>query len=191
MNPFVSEKEKEELPSYIQFGLKVRETLQESFKDGVEFPSPDNIKGIEDLFDFAKNTVNGKWNSLNNKIKRDEIPKGIDIKSQLLAKLGGNADYLKNKSSERVSSGERYYLCGIAIFAKLFEKKLIIKTESGKYSIGDTKECINAISEISNDIIPLYTDDSSKSEDVEKYINKIRELKDDPQIKEFIEHLKE
>ncbi|MFZ2969674.1 MAG: hypothetical protein WA063_00850 [Minisyncoccia bacterium] len=128
---------------------------------------------------------------LNNKIKRDEVPEGVDLRSQLLAKLGGNVDYLKNKSSERVSSGERYYLCGIAIFVKLFEKKLIIKTQSGKYSIGDTKECINAISEMSNDLVPLYTDDSSKPEDVEKYIDKIRELKNNSQIKEFIEYLKE
>ncbi len=127
---------------------------------------------------------------INNKIKQNNLPEGLNLRSQLLAKLGTNIDYLKNKSSEIASSGERYYLCAIAIFSKLFEKKLLNKTDSGKYNIGDTKECINAISEISDDLIKFYTDDASEpNNNIEEYINKIREQMNNPQIKEFIDNL--
>ena len=117
------------------------------------------------------------------------LPKGISMRSQLLAKLGTNLDYLKNKSDKKSSSGEPYYLCGSAIISSLLEKELITKSGSG-YEVGDTNDCIKEIVNIGDSILAIYTSNKTKPIDVKNYINEIRKKGQDSQIKDFVQELK-
>jgi len=73
-------------------------------------------------------------------IKKGFSPAGLEARSQLLAKLGANLDYLKNKSSKKASSGEPYYPCAAAIIGRLLERGLLVKGENG-YELGATGAC--------------------------------------------------
>ncbi|MCX6798447.1 MAG: hypothetical protein NTX66_04540, partial [Candidatus Falkowbacteria bacterium] len=121
-------------------------------------------------------------------MKRGELPTEIDIKAQLLAKLGANLDYLKNKSSEKASSGEPYYICGVAIISNLLDKRLIVKNNS-TYEISDPEACIKEIASLSDEILPFYTNDETKPADVKNYIKKLRNRGQEPLIKDFIKDL--
>lgn len=118
-----------------------------------------------------------------------KLPNDINMRSQLLAKLGTNLDYLKNKSDKKSSSGEPYYLCGSAIISGLLEKELITKNGSG-YEVGETNDCIKEIVNIGDSILAIYTNNETKPVDVKNYINGLRKKGQSPQIKDFVQELK-
>lgn len=122
-------------------------------------------------------------------IKRQELPSDVDIRLQLIAKLGTNLDYLKNKSNKKASSGEPYYICGAAIIGRLLEKGLIKKTVGG-YDLGDVEACIQEIASIGEEILLLYTDEKSKPADAKNYVGKLREQNKSKELTELIAVLK-
>lgn len=120
--------------------------------------------------------------------QRGVLPAGVDMKSQLLAKLGTNLDYLKNKSDKKASTGEPYYICGTAIFSRLLEKGLIKKGNSS-WSIGDIDDCLKEIAAISDQVLSFYLDNNSKPADVKNYIRDLRAKGQSPLIKDLVNNL--
>lgn len=117
-----------------------------------------------------------------------KLPVDVDMRNQLLAKLGTNLDYLKNKSDKKSSTGEPYYLCGVAIISSLLEKGLVIKNGSS-YEVGETDDCIREIVNIGNGVLAIYINNETKPADVKKYINELRRKGQGSQIKNFIQEL--
>jgi len=94
----LNENKSEELPSYIKFGLEIRNKLREQIKkEGwPAMPEAEEIKGVEDIFEIAKNKVNDNWQSSAQGLiqnKADEWVKGIDKDDQDLV---GTLNILKN-----------------------------------------------------------------------------------------------
>lgn len=106
-------------------------------------------------------------------MEKNKVLENVNLRAQLLAKVGTNLNYLKNKSSKKSDSGEPYYISGAAIIGRLLEKGLLIKT-GDCYELGDTNTCIKEIADISQEILPLYIDNQSKSGDVKNYVNNLR-----------------
>lgn len=117
------------------------------------------------------------------------LPEGIDLRMQLLAKIGTNLNYLKNKSNKRGGDGEEYYVCGATIIGHLLDKKLI-KKEAGEYALGETDSCIKEIASISEEVLSLYVTENSSPKDVKNYINNLRQKAQDPSMQEFISDLR-
>jgi len=117
--------------------------------------------------------------------KRGDLPNGVDLKTQLLAKLGTNLDYLKNKSDKKAGAGEPYYICGATIFNSLFKKGLIIKKNSG-YDIVSPEACIKEIAGIGDKVLSFYTNSETKPIDVKNYIRELRVAGQEHLIKDLI-----
>lgn len=122
--------------------------------------------------------------------QRGELPKGINLEDQLLAKLGTNLDYLKNKSDKKSGSGEPYYICGTAIIGALLEKGFIKKSSSG-YEITNPEACVKEISGIGDKVLSFYTNSEGKPADVKEYIKELRSKGQAPLIKDLIKELSE
>jgi hypothetical protein len=120
--------------------------------------------------------------------QKNEMPNEIDIKAQLLAKLGANLDYLKNKSNKPASAGEPYYICGATIFSNLIEKGLIINKEDG-YEISNYEDCVREISNLGEKVLSFYTNMEIKPADVKNYINELRKKSQEPIVRELIKVL--
>ncbi|QQG52514.1 MAG: hypothetical protein HY931_04325 [Candidatus Falkowbacteria bacterium] len=119
---------------------------------------------------------------------RNELPNGVDIKTQLLAKLGANLDYLKNKSNQKASAGEPYYICSATIFSSLMEKGLLVNKGSG-YEINNPEACIKEIASLSENILSFYTNTETRPADVKNYINELRRRSQSPIVQELIKKL--
>lgn len=117
--------------------------------------------------------------------KRGDLPNGVDLKTQLLAKLGTNLDYLKNKSDNKAGAGEPYYICGATIFNSLFKKGLIVKKNSG-YDIVNPEACIKEISSIGDKVLSFYTNSETRPIDVKNYIRELRVAGQEHLIKDLI-----
>ena len=117
--------------------------------------------------------------------KREDLPDGVDLKTQLLAKLGTNLDYLKNKSDKKSGSGESYYICGATILSCLLEKGLIVKKVSN-YEIVNPEACIKEIASIGDKVLSFYTSSETKPTDVKNYIKELRAKGQEPLIKDLM-----
>lgn len=117
--------------------------------------------------------------------QRGNLPNGLNIKTQLLAKLGTNLDYLKNKSGKKSGAGEPYYICGATILGSLLEKGLVAKKDSN-YEIVNPQACVEEISNIGDKVLSFYTNSGTKSVDVKNYINELRAKGQKPLIKDLI-----
>jgi hypothetical protein len=120
--------------------------------------------------------------------QKGNLPPGLDLKTQLLAKLGTNFDYLKNKSAQKSSAGEPYYICGATIIGGLLAKGLIRKKDSG-YEISDPAASIQEIVNIGDKVLAFYTNSATKPTDVKNYIKELRNKSQDPLLQEFIKNL--
>jgi len=120
--------------------------------------------------------------------KRGEVPDWIDLKTQILAKLGANLDYLKNKSDKKAGAGEAYYLCGATILSRLFDKGLI-KKMGAAYEITDEEACLKEMAELGDEVLSFYTNSDSKPADVKAYIKELRSQGQSPLIKGLIREL--
>jgi hypothetical protein len=125
---------------------------------------------------------------LSETIKKGNLPSGIDIRSQLQAKLGGNLDYLKNKSSQKAGAGEPYYICGVAIIGGLLEKGLISQTKAG-YEIREPEACLQQIAALGDKVLSFYTNPDSKPADVKNYIKELRGRGQDQTLRDLIKSL--
>jgi len=120
--------------------------------------------------------------------QKEELPQGVDIKNQLLAKLGANLDYLKNKSNKKASEGESYYICGATIIGRLLERGLIRQTNSS-YEISDFEACVQEIISLSDEVFSFYTNSAIKPSDVKDYIKGLRAKGQDSLLKDLIKCL--
>lgn len=122
--------------------------------------------------------------------QRGTLSEQINLRNQLLAKIGTNLNYLKNNSSKKGSDGEEYFICGVAIIGRLLEKGLITPNDKG-YELGETKDCLNEIASISEQVLPFYVNKDSRPSDVKAYINDLRKKTENPALKKFIKNLHE
>jgi hypothetical protein len=152
---------------------KVSKRIGKSFEKGILDELKAETLGMKILYDSYQ---------------RNELPHGIDIKTQLSAKLGANLDYLKNKSNQKASAGEPYYLCGATIFSSLIEKGLVISKGSG-YEINNPEACIKEIANLGEKVLSFYTNMETKPADVKNYINELRKNSQGPIVQEFIKVL--
>jgi hypothetical protein len=120
--------------------------------------------------------------------QKNELPSGIDLKTQLLAKLGANLDYLKNKSNQKASAGEPYYICGATIFSSLIAKGLVVKKDSN-YEINNPEACIKEIADLGGKVLSFYTNMETKPADVKNYINELRKKSQEPIMQELTKNL--
>ncbi len=114
-------------------------------------------------------------------------PLNINIGAQFFGKLGDVCDYLKNKSSKVGTSGERYHTDGVAIIARLIEKKVIVP-EGDKFRITDAETGVRELAGLADEILDLYT--KGTPEKLQDYINKVRAKKEDPAVAAFLTKLK-
>ena len=117
--------------------------------------------------------------------QRGDLPNGVDLKTQLLAKLGTNLDYLKNKSDKKSGAGEPYYICGATILGSLLEKGLVAKKDSS-YEIVNPEACIKEIASIGDKVLSFYANSETKPVDVKNYIKELRARGQEPLIKDLI-----
>jgi hypothetical protein len=110
----------------------------------------------------------------------------VDYRAQLYAKLGDVCDYLKNKSKD-TGAGKPYYNDGVAIISRLFDKQILVK-KGDYYHITDDLKAIEAVAEISDEIIELYTTGTPVK--VEEYLNRITARGDQADVKDFIKQIK-
>lgn len=120
---------------------------------------------------------------------KEVLPTEIDLRTQLLAKLGSCLNYLKSNSAAAGGDGEEYFTCGATIIGRLIEKNLLKKDDRG-YKLGDFEACRQEIIAIGEEIIPLYTSEQSRSADVKAYINSLRQKATDPRLQEFVKNLR-
>ncbi len=113
----------------------------------------------------------------------------VDRPDALLGILGVHLDYLKNKSDREGSSGERYYLCGVAVVSTLLEEEVLQK-QGSKYTITDPEKGLAAIAKIGDKILALYTADDATPEKSVDFVNDVKKKKEDPQFKELLQLLK-
>lgn len=113
----------------------------------------------------------------------------VDTKTLAQAVIGAHLDYLKNKSSEPGSSGERYYLCGVAIITRLLDKNIIQK-DGNKFALTNPEAALGALREISDEITQLYTANDAIPQNSIDYAEKIKQKKNDPMLQEIIQILK-
>lgn len=111
----------------------------------------------------------------------------INVRDQLIASLADVCDYLKNKSSEISNSGERYYSDGMEIIYTLLQKGIIV--ESGdKYIITDALAGIKAMADLGDNLLEnQYL--SGTPEQLQAYVQEIRERKNDPKVAKFLDRL--
>jgi len=114
---------------------------------------------------------------------------GINFETQLLVKLGVICNYLTNHSNEAGSLGERYYYSAIAMLAKLLESG-IIKNQQGKYQISEARQGIKALAQMGDEIINLYTNPLTGKNQIDQYIETIRQQEKMPEVEEFLQQLK-
>ena len=121
--------------------------------------------------------------------KKGILPPEINLREQLLAKIGTNLNYLKNNSSIKGEDGEEYHICGATIIGCLMEKGLL-KKNNGIYELGETEECLQEISSLSNQILPFYTNENSTPNDVKVYVNNLRKTAKNSELQELIKNLR-
>lgn len=120
--------------------------------------------------------------------ERGTLPPEINLRNQLLAKIGSSLNYLKNNSSQKGEDGEEYFICGATIIGRLLGKGLIKQNDDG-YELGETKDCLKEIVLISDQIRPLYTSEDSRPSNVKFFINDLREKAKNPELQAFIRNL--
>lgn len=152
---------------------KISKRIGKSFEAGILEELKAETVGMKILFEASQ---------------RGELPKGVNLEDQLMAKLGANLDYLKNKSDKKSGSGEPYYICGTAIIGALLEKGLIKKTDS-RYEITDPEACVKEISRIGEEVLSFYTNNEGKPADVKEYIKELRGKGQEVLIKDLIKEL--
>jgi len=121
--------------------------------------------------------------------RREEV-----ITSQFLAKLGTVCDYLANKSSDKGSSGERYYYAGIAIIDRLLNQEVLIK-KGDRYEIADAQKGIEVLGQLGSEILEsFYTNTEDEPREVKKAVRQFgrdaRKRERNPQVQEFLQVLK-
>lgn len=117
------------------------------------------------------------------------LPEDIDMRMQLLAKLGTNLHYLKNNSGEKGSDGEEYFVCGATIIGRLMDKGLMQKIGE-TYVLGDTRSCVREIASIGDEVLLFYTKENSKPVAAKKYIDSLRDKEKLSNIRELLADLK-
>jgi len=125
---------------------------------------------------------------LNEAVKTKRLPSGLDIKNQVLAKLGTCLDYLKNKSSQPASAGEPYYLCGTAIIGGLLDKGLL-KKSGGAEEVVDPQAALESVAALGDKVLSFYTNSAARPSDVKDYIKELRAHSGAPELQEFIKKL--
>jgi hypothetical protein len=102
---------------------------------------------------------------------------------QLLAKIGDILDYLKNKSPDPGTSGERYYYDGLIIIIRLFQEGCLFE-EQGLYHIKDSRRAIEVIAHINDELTEIYL--KKEEEELKRYIKINQEKKIDERVQRFI-----
>jgi hypothetical protein len=111
----------------------------------------------------------------------------VDARMQFVAKLGDVCDYLKNKSPDPDTSGERYYYDGVAIMYRLFERGIIVDTGEG-YTIVDPRNGIEEIAKLADEVLNMYR--SGTPEKLKQFATDIKQQGEDPRIRKMIQKLK-
>lgn len=98
-----------------------------------------------------------KADSGNMKIVHRTLENGapLDVHTQLQAKLADLCDYLANKSSALGTSGERYFMTGVAILSELLEKGFVVPS-GDRYKIIDDRATVAAIAQFHDRFLDLY-----------------------------------
>ncbi len=111
----------------------------------------------------------------------------IDLKKQFMTKMADICNYLKNRSSEIGSSGERYFYDGIAFLTQLFEKGILVK-EGATYRVVDHLAGIQAISELADEVTQKYL--KGTPQEVGEYVEQIRSKTQWQPVADFLEQLR-
>jgi len=108
---------------------------------------------------------------------------------QLIAKIGTIATYLTDKSSVASSSGERYYLAGMAQLAALLDSGALTEND-GRYVIVNAVAGIEALAALGEDVLQrFYVDTTSTPNRAAEYFKSLRRLKQDPRVRRFVAKL--
>lgn len=126
---------------------------------------------------------------LRSALKSGRLPENMDLRTQLLAKISSNFNYLEKNSDKRGGDGEEYYLCGATIIGRLLAKGLLVKTSDG-YELGKTDSCLKEIDSIGDELLPLYSNPSSRPSEVKRFVENLRENGQSQVIKDFVNDLK-
>lgn len=96
----------------------------------------------------------------------------------IMAKIGVSLDALKNKSSERGSSGERYYVPALAVVDRLLDCGTLIRNQDGTYKVENIEIGIRAIASIAEDLLTNYycNPDCTPNQHIPWKANELRDL---------------
>lgn len=112
------------------------------------------------------------------------------INKAFYAKLLTVCHYLANKSSDKGTDGEKYYLSGLAVVNRLLESGAI-SFKNGQYKIIDADLGINEVSKLGQELLDnFYLNENSTGSHVTFYINKLRKMNNNQNIQDFKEFLK-
>lgn len=122
-----------------------------------------------------------------NEAKKQKKISEMEIKNQILAKLGTIINYLKNNSEN--GSGQKYFYAGIYIINKLLEEGLIIY-KNNSYVIKNNSLIIEILSKEADKIMNnFYLDKHSNPNQVKNFITDIKKYKENKDIQNFIDQI--
>ncbi len=135
--------------------------------------------------------VTGSMHLVDRVAKKGALPKTVDLEVQLLAKIGTTASYFVNKSDAVGSSGEPYYLAGVAVYDRLLRDGLLSPSAGGSYELGPVAECVEKIGLVGREIMDMYASDNTTPETISAYVEGLRARKNSPEIQALIRAVKQ
>jgi len=121
--------------------------------------------------------------------KKGDVPRDV-VEMFIAIRIADSADYIRSKSSEKGTTGERYFYPGLKILHTLLECGALVR-DGEKYRIADAQKGIEALAAIGENIPrQFHFNEQATMADVSAFSDEVRQLLDDGETKKFVEWLR-